>query len=331
MKGITEKLESENLIASGEQAVARANYADINRQMGIASSIVTYIPFAFGKPADNPMPKPYRQFFYDDSGRVTKRFDFAGSGEIEQKETFSFAKIKGQEKIVSGSNISSEGVIEETYQYDEDGRLTEYALINPAWPVAKVEKYEYDKFGRKCRKVSFGLIGEPYLVTHYLYDTASAKDRKVTYRYVTDPDGELILTILWTYDEKKDKQTGMYSFNLTPDEITELRKNRKDWELLSTSRSLWQYDKEGNHTGFIKDVLVDRKLNLVFQINGQDMMHRVVTEKYMNEYEKLPNSKQYLVRTIEWLTKMNEPLQGIKQYQYFDKDGELLYPPEKKV
>ena len=331
MSAITEKLESVNLIASGEQSVARANFADINRHMGIASSIVTYIPFAFGKPADNPMPNPYRQFFYDGSGRVIKRFDFAATGEIDQKKTSSFAKIKGQERIVSGSNISSDGVIEEAYQYDDHGRLIEYALINPRWPVPKKEKYEYDKFGRKCRKVSYGLIGEPYLITQYLYDTASAKDRKVTYRYVTDPDGELILTILWTYDEKKEKQTGMYSFDLAPEEITELRKSRKDWELRSTSRSLWQYDKESNHIGFEKDVLVDKELNMVLHYSDQEIIHRVVTEKYMNEYEKLPNGKQYLARTIEWLTQMDEPLQGIKQYQYFDKDGVSLYPPEKKV
>lgn len=330
MSGITEEIQCKNLVSSVENAVARANYVHINRQMGIATSIVTYIPFAFGKPAGLQMANPYKQFFYDGTGKVIKSLDFADTGEIVQRETFSFSKIKGEEKIVSSNNISSDGVIEESYHYDNNGLLTKYELINPKWPVSKVEEYEYDKFSRKCKKTSYGLIAEPYLVTHYLYD--SDKDHNFSYRYVTSPEGQLLLTILLTYDVKNEKQTGMYSFNMIPDEIKALRKNNKDWELQSTTRSSWQYNKEGNLAGFEKDVQIDRGLNMFLHFNDNNIIkQRLVTEKYMNEYEKLADGKQYLLRTTEWLPQFNEPLKGIKQYQYLNKVGKSLYSPEHKA
>lgn len=313
-----------SLVFGSEDATNRNFFSETIKDRGIDMALITYREFAYGEPVAGKLP-PYRKFLYDENGRVIKKLDFDSVGKIETKMESTF-NSKG--KVTASTIYTPENISEELYGYDDtNGRLISYSFNNNKWPRPKTDEYEYDKFGRKNKKISYGLIGEPELVTEYLYDTD--KDRKVSYRYVTTPDGALILTLLYYYDSKKQNQTALYSFLKTPGEIEAFRNDPKKLHTESISASFWEFDTNGNHTSFVRDEVFSSALkNLLLAAGKFDpATGRTLTEKYTNAYEKI-NGRFYLVKTTEWLIHMNEPLQAVKEYAYFNKKGEQLYPVE---
>jgi hypothetical protein len=326
-----------NEVDSSVNSTKQAVYSEMIKGRGIASATINYRPFKFGILSAADPTQIYRKFFYNDEGRVIKKFEFDSDGGIKTKEESIF-DAKDKSKILQTNIISTDGSFMETYEYNtvkENNKLNRYSFFSSKWPRPKEETYDYDRFGRINKKTSYGIIGEPELITHYLYDTD--KDTKVTYWYVTTPDGELVITLLNDYDSKKQTQTALYSFLLTPEEITELRKSdKKNWELKSRSRSRWEYDANGNNIGFQRDEMFSRELSMGM---GFDMISnrrenptpeerpRILVEKNSSDYEKLDN-QYYLVRTTEWLANIDEPLKAVKEYTYMDKDGGIIYEPK---
>jgi hypothetical protein len=325
-----ESLKIGNETDKSVAAVHQEAYTEMIKDRGIESAVISYRPFKFGIVEEESAGQVYRKFFYNKEGRVIKKLGFHANGGIESKEESFFDKTD-KWKILQTNIMTDEEVFTEHYEYsDVNGKqkLKQHSFFNARWPRPKEEKYEYDSQGRINKKTSYGLLGEPELVTHYLYDTA--KDTKVTYRYVTLPNEELVMTLLYVYDDKKQKQTALYSFLLRPDEIAVLRAGTKNWVAESVSRSVWEYDAHGNNTGFYRDEKFSRALDML--MNPAETVlpetSRILTEKSSSDYEKI-NNRYYLVRTTEWLTRMNEPLKAVKSYQYFDGDGGLIFPVPK--
>lgn len=284
---------------------------------GVKAAEVTLKPFAFGKPAI--AGTVYRKFFYNSDGNVTKKLSFAPDGKIVMKEEHMFGK---NGKIERSQYITDSSRQEESFIYNKNGCLEEYIFSDSSWDVPKREVYEFDKSQRKVKKISYGRLGIPELITHYFYKSTS---KKYTYRFVTQPDGALIMTMLYTYD-KNFNQVGLRGFLVTPNELTKLIKNDKDWELKSAFRSLWTYDKNNNPTGFRRDENSD-KLSLIGDNSFGDSLEkgRIVTIQSSSEYTKI-KGKDYLIKTTEWLPKYNEPLKEIKEYQYYDNTGKVIFP-----
>ena len=324
MERVLESLNISNFVADSENSTRQEGFAKIIMNRGIDSAVIKYKNFAFGRPEDEG--KDLRKFFYDKDGRVVKKLSFDADGNIVTKEESSFDS-KG--KIIANKIITPADISDESYEYSEvkgRSRLRKYTFDNHKWEHPKIEVYHDDRFGRIAKKVSFGHLGEEELITHYLYDTD--KDRKVTYRHVTLPDETLVLTLLYTYDKNKDKQLALYSFLLSPDEITEIRRTDKDtWELESLSQSHWKYDADGNICDFYRDEDFVVPLNWfgVIDTNSFKPGHRrMVTEKSKSEYAKI-NGKYYLAKTTEFLTRFEEPCL-VKEYSYFNKENEAIFP-----
>jgi hypothetical protein len=131
---------------------------------------------------------------------------------------------------------------------------------------------------------------------------------------------------MYEYDSKKEKQTGLYSFLLTPDQIDGLRKSRPDdWAFASMYRCIWEFDNNGNNHLYYRDEKFSLESDLVNnpEESTRPEMTRVLTEKTSKDYI-LINKKYYLAKETEWLTRFNEPLKAEKEFQYFDKKGELI-------
>jgi hypothetical protein len=322
MERVLESLNISNFVAESENNTRQEGFAKIIMNRGIDSAVITYKNFAFGQPVSEG--KDFRKFFYDKEGRVVRKLSFDTDGNIVIKEESTFDN-KG--KIIANKIITPVDISDESYEYTEVKgrmRLSKYTFDNHKWLHPKIEEYHDDRFGRIAKKVSFGHLGCPELITRYIYDTD--KDRKVTYRHVTLPDETLVLTLLYTYDNKKEKQTALYSFLLSPDEITELRQTDKDtWELESLSQSHWKYDAAGNISDFYRDEDFVVPLNWfgVIDTNSFKPGHRrIVTERSESEYTKI-NEKYYLAKTTEFLTRFEEPYL-VKEYTYWDKGGKAI-------
>ena len=326
-----ENLKIGNEIALSVNSTNQAGYSEIIKGRNIASATISYRPFKFGVVADAPI---YRKFFYNDDGRVIKKLEFDTDGNIVSKEESVF-DTKHKWKILQSRIITGDDNFTETYEYTTvkgKEKLKKHTFFSPKWPQPKKDEYEFDELGRIAKKVSYGIMGEPELISSYVYDTAT--DTKVTYRHVFKPDGGLVITLMYGYDNvKKEKQTGLYSFLLTPDEITELRNSdKKNWELKSLSRSKWEYDSNANNIGFERDDMVRPDFGWGFDLIGgipeypsAEEAPRVLIEKSSSDYEKLGDN-YYLVRTTEWDTRINEPLKAAKEYMYMDKKGTIIYP-----
>ncbi|MEQ1676034.1 MAG: hypothetical protein ABL876_05015 [Chitinophagaceae bacterium] len=325
-----------NEISKSVNAAKQDNYSGNIKENGIASAVLTYRPFKFGEVViEDPTMHGYRKFFYNKDGRVVKKFEFDTNGDIVAKEE-SIYDTTDKWKILQNTITTADDLFVENYEYivlKGKTKLQQYSFFNTKWDKPKVDLYEHDNLGRICKKTSYGLLGEPELVTHYLYD--SDKDTKVTYRYVTDPDEMQARTILYVYDSQKQKQTGLYSFQKTPEEITKLRQSRKkDWDMESISRSLWEYDANGNVVSLYSDVKFSPEAEILIDPQQISMVttNRVITEKTTSEYEYDRKSKKhFLAREIEWLTRMNEPLRAVKEFRYYDEKGNNIFQPASSV
>jgi len=323
-----------NLIVGNETgksvyAASQDSYTDLVKDRGIASAVVSYTPFRFGEVmAGGGDTRDFRKFFYNADGRVVKKFDFDDNGDISAKEESIFDKTL-KWKLLQTNIITAEDSVVETYEYKVlkgKHKMKKYTFTNPKLPRPKVDLYEHDAFGRISRRTSHGLLGDPELITHYLYDTDN--DTKVRYRHVTLPDETLVFTMMYDYDSKKDKQTALYSFMLAPEEVTALRNAGTGWQLESVSRSVWEYDANGNNVLFHRDEKFTPALDML-SAAGENFLpqnNRVITEKTTRDFQKI-NGKYYLVRETEWLTRMNEPLKAVKDFRYYDSKGKCIYPP----
>ncbi|MBI1227944.1 MAG: hypothetical protein GC192_22120 [Bacteroidetes bacterium] len=296
----------------------------IKSMVGIYSASMTLKSFEYGAPIASS--NIYRKFVYNKFGQVVQKYYFDDNGALEMKEKYSFDN-KG--KILHSEFIKSNSFLEEKFENNEDGNVHIYQLINPIWKTEgkhnKREVYSFDKQRRKVKKISYGFLGSVELITHYLYEGDS---EKYSFRHVTDPDGELILTLLYTYDSKFN-QTGLYSFFLTPSAVKDLLNKQKDWKSESLSASNWEYDAKGNAIGFVSDI-AEQLFHYKFQNADMGVPRggRVVTQQSKSEFE-LINGKYYLVKTTEYWPKFDEPKE-LKEYTYFDKSGKQIYPPPSK-
>jgi hypothetical protein len=302
------------LIGELEQKTFRKSFTQT--MQGIYSSRLTYAPFAFGSHVLPPKENIFRMFYYNSDGEVNKKYSYTSEGNIEMKEEYEF-NDKG--KIINSKFISTDSIVHENYHY-EKGKIKEYYFVNHKWGRAKKEIYEYDKVGRKLKKTNFGLLGTEEQITDYFYD-GSAK--KYNFRRVSKPDGTLIMTFYFTYDSKENI-TGMFGFNLNPDEILALIKKEKggnQWELVSKYRSVWEYQ-GGNPVAFKRDEIAHGHPFLDFGlVSNQD--NRIVTQQSISKFEKIAG-KDHLIETTEYQTWFDEPL-AVKLYSYFDKSGKVIY------
>lgn len=324
-----------NLIVGNETgksvyAARQDSYAELVKDRGIASAVVSYTPFKFGEVvAGDADTRDFRKFFYNADGRVVKKFDFDDNGDISAKEESTYDKTL-KWKLLQTNIITADDSVVETYEYKVlkgKHKMKKYTFTNPKWPRPKVDLYEHDPFGRISKRTSYGLLGDPELITNYLYDTDN--DTKVRYRHVTLPDETLVFTMMYDYDSKKDKQTALYSFLLSPEEVTALRKSGTEWTLETVSRSVWEYDAHGNNILFQRDEKFTPALETL-AVAGENFLpenSRVIIEKTTRDFKKI-NGQYYLVRETEWLTRLNEPLKAVKDFRYYDSKGTRIYPPE---
>jgi len=303
-----------SLIGELEQKTFRKSFTQI--MQGVYSCSITYAPYAFGSRVLSPIGNVFRRFYYNADGEVNKKYSYDSEGKIEMKEEYEFTD-KG--KIINSKFTSTDSIVYENYHY-EKGKIKEYTFVNHKWIRAKKEIYEYDKEGRKLKKTNFGLLGTEELITDYFYD---GNAKKYNFRRVSNPDGTLIMTFYFTYDSKENI-TGMYGFNLNPDEILALIKQEKggnQWELMSKYRSVWVYE-DGNQVAFKRDEIAHGHPFLDFGIvPNQD--NRIVTQQSSSKFEKIAG-KDHLIETTEYQIWFDEP-SAVKLYSYFDKSGKVIY------
>jgi len=312
MNGSTGAINAKSLLSKVHSKAVENSYCQV--MSGISSAELTIFPFAFGKVVESGTV--YRKFFYNSKGKVVKKFCFDKDGNIEMRESYEF-NTKG--KNLHGHFITDNSISQEKYVYNDKGLLTEYLFRNQNWSRRKREVYQHDALGRKILKTSYGLMDTPEIITHYIYDDKSSKYR---FRYVTQPNGDLIATFLFTNDEKGNLDA-LYSFNLVPDELEELMKT-KGWKLESDTRTRWKHDSKGNPIRMVKDEKT-KPFNLLFASSeyGSPEEGRITTHKSTSHY-KLFNKRNYLVETVEWLPRYNEALKDVKKYEYYDKKNELV-------
>ncbi|MFK8008316.1 MAG: hypothetical protein AB8H03_18305 [Saprospiraceae bacterium] len=331
-----------NIFDAVEDSTFRKSFTKMMKGKGIHSATISYNPFAFGKPTQG---KIYRQFFYNEYGHVVKKFYFDINGTIDTKELYHFEKgLIKESKFIFPNEIW-----QEKYEYAK-GKISNYTFSNPKWEIPKREEYEVDEHNRKSKKVSFGLMGHPELITEYIYDDSIGISDKYKYRYVTNPNGELIISILYTYD-KKENQTGLFGFFLYPNvekmeeagieipckdeppkDIETLMKKNKLWVFESEYSSTWEYDKKNNQISFIRDEKIQGSIPSWYtnpEYGYSFQQNRVIISRSNSVFKDI-NGSSYLVKTVEWLPRLHEPMKAVKKYIYYDKEGEQIYPPKSK-
>lgn len=264
----------------------------------------------------------YRKFFYNEKGEVVKKLSFTEEGDIEMKEEVAFEKGS----IVSARFITADNILREDYEYDDAGNLLKYTFTNPKQTGQKYEMSEIDEKGRIVKTTSIGLLGTPELISHYLYPVEVNK--RYTYKHVTKGDGSLLMTFYFTYDSDKDDSnlTALYGFYSTPEEINNLLQRSGDndsWEQESLFRSKWQYT-EGKQTFFERDEQI-KPYHLDYGYLSSD--ERIITDRTNFFYDEI-NGKKYPIRVIDWQTRFLEPCKLVKEYQYYDGEGNKIYPPD---
>lgn len=312
MNGTTGIINALSLLGKVHGKAVKNSYCQVMSEVN--SVVLTIFPFTFGKIAESGTV--YRKFFYNSKGKVVKKLSFDKDGNIEMRESYEF-NAKGEH--LHGHFITDSSISQEKYVYDDKGLLKKYLFSNHNWTSSKREEYEHDGLGRKILKKSYGLMDTVEMITHYRYDDESSKYR---FRHVTQPNGKLITTFLFTNDAKGNLDA-LYSFNLVPDELEELMKT-KGWELESDTRTRWKHDRKGNPIRMEKDEKT-KPFNLLFASSeyGSPEEGRITTHKSTSHY-KLFNKRNYLVETVEWLPRYNEALKDVKKYEYYDKKNELV-------
>ena len=318
MKSHSRSFNCANFVQAMEGKTNRKVF--INIMKGIHSATITLKHFSYGEPANG---NTYRKYFYNKYGQVIKKFYFDDQGELDMKEVYDFDK---DGKILHSQFITVSSYLTEDFIYDKKGLLQEYFLRNPKWALEdkgkhdKKEKYTFDRKNRKIKKVSYGRLGTPELITHYIY---KGNQDKYKYRHVTYPNGSLIITLLYTYD-KNNNQIGLHSFMLPPDEVEQLIKKNKDWEMVSNSSSHWEYDKYGNAISFTRDEPA-KPFHIQYQQieYGTPKNGRVVTQKSTSEFKK-SGRKFYLVKTTKWWPKFDEPMKLVEEFNYYRANGDPI-------
>ena len=217
MKSSKGLISISDLVSEMEGKTDRKTFINTMGGKGIHSAKITIKRFAFGE-IENSEGLIYRRFYYNKYGQVVKKFSYTPEGEIELKESYRYGR-KGQ--LLRSKFTTENSLFHETYVYHKsDGYLRKYYFWNNNWPHTKKENYDVEEYTddngekgfRKVKKTSIGLLGTPELITHYIYDNNTNKYR---FRYVTHPDGKLIITFLYTNDDKGNN-IGLYGFELTP-------------------------------------------------------------------------------------------------------------------
>jgi len=313
-----------NIFDLNVKKTSRKIYANLMKRNTEYSAILNRIPVRFGEPVSSEA-KIYRKFFYNQHGKVTKKLDFDASGAITMKEVYKFDK----QKILKSTFITSTKFWTEDYTYNEQGQMEKYRLQAPEQSNEKrTEIYTFDNQGRKKDKTSIGLGGIKELFTKYIY---IGKSPHYTFREVTNSNDVVQITLVYIRD-KKGNQTGLYGFSNQEYPAVAALMKKPDWENQSDFRTEWTYDKNSNQTHLLSDIKIPtllssptlRKLDFDKTYGySTDKPGRIITQKSSSEYEKL-KGEFYLISTTEWSTRFDEPVQEIKTYTYFDKDGKQL-------
>ncbi|HVF81705.1 MAG TPA: hypothetical protein VM884_07215 [Flavisolibacter sp.] len=309
-----------NIIKSTQRLARKKVFAQAMK--GVYSATIRKRKFKSGEPDEGFV---YRRFYYNENGDVVRRISFGPDGDIEMKEQSEYDE-KGN--IVSSKFILTDNIIREQYEYDGAGRLAKYTFSNPRLPAPKYEISELDKDGRLIKTTSYGLMGAPQYVSEYIY--AGDSDQNYRFKLVTRSDGTLLITFYFTYenDKKQSNITGIYGFNLLPEQVADLLKdsNEDTWQSETVFRSIWEY-RNGKPIGFFKDEKLQKVHLDLGHIQSEE---RIVTERSTIEYEKI-NGKQHLIKITEWQTRFMEPWKEIKEYTYYDEGGNPIFPPAQEV
>jgi len=305
----------------------RRIYALHMQKRGKYSAVMNLIPVNFGEPSIKK--RVYRKFFYNEHGDVIKKLNFDELGAIAMKEEHQF----NEDKILASTYITPNKYWTEQYNYNKEGKVAEYILkTKEQSDKHRKELYSFDKLGRKKDKLSIGLGGLKELFTSYIY---IGDNIQYTFREVRNSNDEILLTLVYIRNEAG-SLTGLYGFSKkTKTEVAALKK-KKNWEDQSDFRTEWTYDKNGNQKSLLTDIKPPKLLsNSALKQSdyvktygyAADKPDRIITHKSSFEYEKL-KGQFFLVKTIEWSTRFDEPTKAIKEYAYFDEKGKQFYPKE---
>jgi hypothetical protein len=320
MQGPIKGFNYQDLVGSLEKTAFTKAYA--RTMKGIHSASIKLIQFKFGKPETDELGEigiDYRKFFYNANGDVVKKLSFNADGELEMKEEYEY---DDKNRILSSQFTTADSFINETYQYDSKGNLTEYFFNDAKKGYQKSERNEWDAKGRITKTTSYGLMGTPELISNYIHEDGTSQN--YTFKEVTKPDGTLVMTFYFIYGthSKDSFITGLYGFALRADEINKLLKQKStEWERLSEFRSNWEY-KAGKPVSYSRDEKIQK---VHFDLGYPVKDDRIVTERSVFEYEPVVG-KNSLVKTTEWLTKFMEPYKELKKYTYFDDAEKQIYP-----
>lgn len=329
MQNQTLDFDFNNLILSTQQSAKKKVFAQAMK--GVFSAVIKRRKFKYGKPDEGP---DYRRFYYNKNGDVVKRILFNEGGESELKagdiDMKEHSEYDDKGNLLLSRFITPDNIVREEYQYNDEGHMVGYTLVNPKLPPDKRNKRaanEYDEKGRLRKTTSYGLMGTPEYISHYLY--ADEADENYAFKHVTRADGSLVMTFYFTYEagKKQRNTTGIYGFYLPPDELMKLLKESKDdsWKLESAFSSVWEYNKDGKPVSFVQDERVQKTRLDTGDARGKE---RVETERSTMEYGTI-NGKPHLVKITEWQTRFNEPKE-IKEYTYYDEADNPVFPSDEE-
>lgn len=302
------------------KSVMNEDFHEMFKGGQIANAVIHLAPYSWeGEFSSSPNKTLYRKFFYTNEGRVAKALGFDQLEHIEFKEENVFKDGQIRQKLVT----TEEGVWLESYLYS--GKKLEeyhYSKVTLGLDQDKVQKafYSYDRYGRKSIKKFFGRSGFLEYVTEYVYP--NTKTSNYSFRSITDGKGNLVITLIYTYDSKG-KLTRLAELEMDYKAYNKLSNAKKE-EALKKSKviSYYMYNSRGEMIRYIRTIPKGQVIDITSSFLGVGEF--VITQE--REYHRgTYKRRRYMLSIVEYDPKYREGSK-VHLYRYFDKDNNEIVP-----
>lgn len=263
---------------------------------------------------------------FDVSGNLVQELKFTASGEIEEKETYTFnSEGKVTEEI---SYLSDEEVAEhKTFEYSADGLLTK-AYKHYADGSRDKIIYEYDTRGNIISKTVFDADEEVESKAEYAWENKHMV-KKSLYEYgelvqeeinVFDEHDNLVESTTWTAEDGKSKTLNQYD---DKNNLVKTLVYNNDDKLVS--KTLYTFNESGNPVGAEYEsvrrksnttIVYDEKGNAIEQTeyNGSGEINNQALRKF--------NERNEVIETIVTIDQhgmgLNQHYMLTYEYDYYD-------------